>query len=875
MAVDEKQHWHRISALFDRALDLPEADRIAFVLAESDADPAIRDEVIGLLCAAEQTPACLDEKAVNLVPTAVLESLAEPSEPEDESGRMIGPYRLSRLIGRGGMGAVYAAERGDGQFHQQVALKLLPIHGGGRIRERLLAERQVLAGLSHPSIARLLDGGVSEDGRPYFVMEYVDGQPIDVFCLNPGVSIEDRLELVIAVCEAIHSAHQSLVVHRDLKPSNILVLDARSSGDVRVKLLDFGIAKVLSETDSDIDSSLRTRTGERWMTPSYAAPEQVTGKPTTTATDVYQLGVLLHEVLTGVRPFDGADSGAFELQRAICDEPPTPPSRTTQRLRTGSRAARRAIDSGMIRGDLDAIVLRALRKEPAARYSSAEAMAEDLRRFLRKEPVLARHGSARYRMLRFISRNRTVVTIAAIATAAVIASSVIYAHNLSQARAEAEAAARTAEAEAENRAEIANFLINVFTEADPTSREGQIVTVDDVLERAADQVLSALDEVDSRQLEFLRVIGQVQIARGEYEAAERLLFEAQERLAGLDRPLELARVQISMVYLLREQRQFARAEPLLVKALPVLRDHMERDAVDILQAELLYVNILIGLDRLDAADSLLQQVLSLIGASPNRERVLLHALGTLGILRRAQGRYADAASANHDLIALLEKRGEGETSDAGTTWNNLGFALRQQQDWVGAAAAYRRALSIVAKIYGEAHPYNLISLSNLASVYSSQGWHDQAIEILEQRLALTRKSYESEHWRVGVALSGLAQAYLDAGDAETAAPLFQEAVGIWEEVLGGDHVWTKAGRMLLAAALQIGGYADEARETRRSGLAFDDVALLDSNSRSWLQWVVKTYQNHGNEVLADSYQRLLDGNAVDGSGASAPEGRSR
>src|SRR5690606_11886872 len=318
---------------------------------------------------------------------------------------------------------VYLAERADGTFEQQVALKLMrAVPGRHDLEARFRAERQILASLNHPHIARVFDGGMAEDGRPYLVMEYIEGAPIDAYCDQRRLSVRERLRLFQKVAEVVHFAHRNLVVHRDLKPSNILV-----TNDGSVKLLDFGIAKLL---DPEGDREAVTRTGNRWMTPEYAAPEQVRGEAITTATDLYQLSVVLYELLTGRSPFQAAGRSAFEIEKAVCEEEPTRPSTAvTETHETAtdtapltpeavSRARKTEVQAlrKTLSGDLDAIVLKGLRKEPTARYASAEAMVEDVKRYLAGLPVEAQRGSTGYRLRKFVQRNRgAVLAVAAFA----------------------------------------------------------------------------------------------------------------------------------------------------------------------------------------------------------------------------------------------------------------------------------------------------------------------------------------------------------------------------------------------------------------------------------------------------------------------------
>jgi tetratricopeptide (TPR) repeat protein len=372
----------RIEAIFNEALSLPVAERPALIDARCDRDPALISEVLSLLraCAAEA------------LATAALSPIPGMKPGGLPPRKRIGPYELDRLLGRGGMGAVYLAHRADGHFEQQVAIKLIDLPlATDFFRERFRQERQILAGLQHPLIARLLDGGVSDEGDLYLAMEYVDGIPIHRFCEQKSLTVRQRLALFASVCDAVQYAHQNLVVHRDLKPDNILI-----ASDGTPRLLDFGTAKLLSPSLLGPGSDV-TRLGYQSFTPQYASPEQVLGNPITTASDTYSLGVLLYLLLTGALPYELKEFTTAEMVRVICQEPPRRPP-----VAAGSN---RRLDP-----DLEAIVLKALRKEPQQRYLTAQQLASDVRSYLDGQPVTARRGTLRYRAGKFIGRNRIALS---------------------------------------------------------------------------------------------------------------------------------------------------------------------------------------------------------------------------------------------------------------------------------------------------------------------------------------------------------------------------------------------------------------------------------------------------------------------------------
>jgi serine/threonine protein kinase len=425
--VTGADRWRRIEALFDEAADLPAAERATFLSAACGQDLAMRSEIESLLAA--------DEKAADFLEQPVVVSGSAPSPPASLVGRRIGHYAVESKIGEGGMSTVYLAVRADDVYRQKVALKVLA-YGADRsdLSARFRAERQILASLDHPGIARLLDGGTIEDGRPYLVMEYIAGFPIDQYCDAHRLGVDARVDLFRQVCAAVQYAHQNLVVHRDIKPSNILV-----TADGVPRLLDFGIAKLLegAQMPGTIEA---TMTGLRLMTPQYASPEQVEGGAITTATDVYSLGVLLYFLLTGQSPYRLATTTPDALQRAVLAQDPERPSTAAGRStgegpppseRAGGAGPTREASSearGLrpqqlrrkLRGDLDNIVLMALRKEPGRRYASVALLSEDLRRYREQLPVAAQPDTLGYRVRKFVGRHRAGVAAAAIGLALIL-----------------------------------------------------------------------------------------------------------------------------------------------------------------------------------------------------------------------------------------------------------------------------------------------------------------------------------------------------------------------------------------------------------------------------------------------------------------------
>jgi tRNA A-37 threonylcarbamoyl transferase component Bud32 len=502
----------RVITLFEQALAVPRARRTEFVREVSGDDVALRQELGSLVEAHESASGYFDDLADHVASAAYAVVVERAPGGQRWEGRRIGAYRLVHEVGRGGMSRVFLAERADGQFEQRVALKLLrPGFDSDVDVMRLRAERQILASLSHPNIARLLDGGVTDDGLPYLVLEYVDGVAVDRYCESRALSTRQRLEIFLTIADAVEYAHHHAVVHRDLKPSNILV-----ASDGTVKLLDFGVAKLLDQSAPGARPT--TQTGYRWMTPEYAAPEQILGAPVTPRTDVYQLGVVLYQLLAGRTPFGRRVATLYELETAVLGEDP---------------------DSlgGILRGDLDAIVFRALRKAPAERYASVSECADDVRRHLTGHPVRARRQTLGYRTRRFVLRNRMRLAVAAVVLLLTATSATAVRVERARTR-RALAAGRLGVGTVDS---IARFVDQLVAMSAPGVALMDTTTARRLLERTPGHA-RALASQPERRAQVLEAAGRVHAKLRQYDAAISLMQSAlvirrrlgETRRAGVD-----------------------------------------------------------------------------------------------------------------------------------------------------------------------------------------------------------------------------------------------------------------------------------------------------------------------------------------------------
>jgi tetratricopeptide (TPR) repeat protein len=503
---DSTTFIQRAETVFQEALAAPESQRPALLEALCKGDALLLEEVRSLL------KACAVEETV----TASCHSDAESNAGKLRGSRRLGPYELDRLVGRGGMGAVYLAHRADGQFEQQVAVKLIDLPFVTNLfRERFRQERQILARLSHPNIARMMDGGVSEDGELYLVMEYADGVSIERYCKEHSLSVRERIELFQSICAAVRFAHQNLVVHRDLKPGNILVLE-----DGTPKLLDFGTAKLLTPMEAAVAGEF-TRQGLYSYTPQYASPEQILGHPISTSSDIYSLGVLLFLLLTGVLPYELKEFTTDEMVRVVCENQPPKPSEMAE--------------SGALDSDIDCIVLKALRKEPEERYASVDQLMGDLQAYLNGRPVMAHLGSFRYHATKFARRNKLALTAAALLCATVLAGvgGVVW-----QARI-ANTERRKAESRAEDLRKLSNQLLSEIDEAIqkiPGSTPAQKLLVSTVLEHLD---RASKDASGDPQMEVDLADAYVRLANVQGNPYDQNIGDTEGALGSLDKALSI------------------------------------------------------------------------------------------------------------------------------------------------------------------------------------------------------------------------------------------------------------------------------------------------------------------------------------------------
>ncbi|MGE0441822.1 MAG: tetratricopeptide repeat protein [Gemmatimonadales bacterium] len=740
----DPERLRQIRVLFDAVADLPPGERPA-ALAAVDAD--LRAEVEALVAAAERTADFLGRPAF---PRAAAENLV---------GTRLGPYEMVRLVGRGGMGVVYEAFRADDQYRKRVAVKLVQRGLDSELTfARFRRERQILANLEHPGIATLLDGGVTPDGRPFLVMEYVTGEPITAWCDARRLGVRERLELFRRIGDAVRYAHLNLVIHRDLKPANILVTE-----DGAVRLLDFGIAKLVDE-GVEPDGPI-TRGANRPYTPQYASPEQIRGAPLTTGSDVYSLGVILFELLTGRRPHKADGIGLHDLERRVLDAPPPRPSTAVTPDAAVARGEALVRLRRRLEGDLDQIVLAALAPDPLARYRSVDALGDDIQRFLDGRPVEVRGPGLGYRARKFVGRNRLAVATTAMIAVGLVGGLVA-----------TSALARRAQ-QAQDRAErVAGFLREILSSVRPATG-GRDVPVSEALDSASARLASGLADRPDVRGEVEGVIGGSYDALGRYPEAERHLREAAALLGR------------------------TRGEA----------------AVPTLHALNALGNNLLSQGRLDAADTVLHRVVEIAGPGSAADTVRLVALDNLGSLAHRRGASAEAERYHREVLEI-RRRMLGPNDDLlAVSINNVAVALGEQNRWPESEAMHREALAILERNYPDGGTLVADAQNALATALDLQGKTAAADSAYQRVVAMRRRLLGEEHPDYAFTLFNYAGFVFDQGRFDQAARLSRAVLALRGRTLGESHP-------AVAAALQTLGRCLD----RLGDQAGAEAALLES-----------------------------------------------
>jgi eukaryotic-like serine/threonine-protein kinase len=770
----DAERWRRARDLFDSLIELPRAQWNDQLARRCGGDAELAREVRALLEAdsGDTTEVDLGARA-----PAVLDDIAAQEEAAEHArlrGQRVGPYRLCEPIGRGGMGAVWLAERDDGEYRHQVAVKL--IRSGwdaAAVMTRFRAERQILATLQHPNIAHLLDGGVTGDGKPWLALEYVDGCDIAAFCDREHLSLAQRLVLFVTVCEAVAHAHARLVVHRDLKPSNILVSRAGE-----VKLLDFGIAKLM-------DTRVMQASATRAFTPEYAAPEQLRGEIATTSVDIYALGLLLYELLTGRRPYKAENSTPAAYERAILDREPTRPSVAVLDTLDGADAAalaqRRELSPQRLRkelrGDLDAIVLKALRKDPAQRYATVGDLIADLQAHRASRPVAARRGGWRYRAQRFVIRHALATALAATAVLALCIGLAVALWQAQQARLQRDIAVH----ESARAQRTAGFLADLFTQADPNVNQGRELTASQLLDAGADQLRNGeLDSDPTLKAGLLLVLAQARRALGANDLDDGLVDEAIRRATQADDLLLRLEAQELKAAMLGSDSQLQPAIALLQQVMAATPQDDARFLLLRRRSAIDAANISSGLARDEDVERYLRQAHALQQQMPGDAEVWRNdAVPPLAFRLIRTDRAAEAESLLRAALAAEQARPQPHLLRQARLSEVLGMSLQNRENLDEAVDWSRRAMELKAQVYGKRpHGGLTTSVNNLGVMLVRANRIDEALPLLRQALALRREQLRANHPWIAQSLLNYGRVQDRSGDLAGARASFEESKAI-------------------------------------------------------------------------------------------------
>ncbi|MEZ4696480.1 MAG: protein kinase [Rhodothermales bacterium] len=847
----------RVEELFHRVKGLDDSER-ARVLRNF---PDLKDEVESLVRAhnAATEIGFLDHDS-----TGMQERVTKPQEdPHSLIGRQVGPYRFERYLGGGGMGDVYLAVR-QTPFKFLVALKIL--RKGLRTDEvlrRFDAERQILASLNHPNIAKLLDGGITDDGLPYFAMEYVEGLPLVAYAERNRLSIAERLALFGEVCNAVAYAHRNLIIHRDLKPQNILV-----TRDGTVKLLDFGIAKIINPNLADLSTPI-TQTRYRMLTPDHASPEQVRGEPLATTTDVYSLGVLLYELLTGVRPYVLASRTAAEIENLICEVDPPLPSRQTVASRSAltenQTDASPPLPSGSsertvrrLRGDLDNICMMALRKEAGRRYQSVEQLAADLERHLNGLPVLASRDSPLYRGLKFARRHAVPVWAGSLIVAMIIgfaAYSSVQARKLVGER-------NHARLEADKAAQVSSFVVDLFRMADPESAAGDTITVRSILDDGAARADKELADQPVLHADLLGVIASAYSNLGKYDRAMALLEQSvaiRRKLGDVDDSFLADLANLASFYAINSRAK--ESVRVFDEYIGYLSERLGPDHPEVLMTEMRRLGTAHVVKSAAVSDSILTlwtQLEPRVGELADADAAIVY--GDVADLYYTKRMFPEAEQAVVNAVRITERLEDTKPSDLGMLYNRMAWVYLEAEEPQQAYDAASRAVQIHDRIFPDGHRNRATSYGIQGEALSQLGRHDEGEMLLLKDLAMRRQVFGDLHPTIGRTLRYLGRVQERKAAYEKALDYYRQSTDIFRRMFGSDYLITRQYELSEVGALVGLRRYDEAESLMLSTyrLFADTRGEADNNAVEVARRLAEFYQARGNVHEAAQFAVLAN-----------------
>ena len=784
--------WENIETILDKALTLPEGERKDYINNKCCGDSKLKGEVTQLLDSITASEGWLENPKVYKqgLYQGVSNDIEGINTADSLIDQVVGNYTIKEKLGQGGMGTVYRAERSDGTFEHQVAIKVIRSEQAtdANIR-RFKRERNILAGLNHPGIARLFDGGITDQGIPYLIMEYIDGIAIDEYCRTNKLSIDERINLFKKVLDAVMYAHESLVVHRDLKPDNIFV-----TADGQVKILDFGISSLL-ETHGNTDSS-QLITGGRLLTLRYAAPEQVKEQPITTATDLYALGTVFYELLCGSHPLEMKEKSFYESEQLILSQnPPAPSANMSSEQQSFQR---------IIRGDLDAVALKALRKEPEQRYRTANHFLHDLAGYQQGLPVSARPYSLKYRSRKFLVRHKYAIGIAAGFLALIIALSTIYTLRITEER-------NNARLETQNAIQIKNLLNGILQQTNPFVQTNRNLSLVEILDNGSEEIRNSLENQPHVKAELLGIIGDNYVKLGEFVKGEKLLDEAID----LHKPSNLNSVErtyinnlsrLGLVYL-RTGRD-KKAETTYLKALETSRNtfgpksHLAADT---------YLSL--GLVYRDMGQYLKSREYyntALTLADSSQKQIIAHSIGNLADAYRDQGMFEEAINLHKRSLKLNYQILDSPHPTLASAYNSLAFTYQQSGQYQKADSLHQIALSMRRTLFPPDHHHIASSLVRLGLLKIKQLLPRKAEKYLTEGYDILSSKLPENHWQVIGARGGLAVSRAMQGKFEANLPVVEEAYQKYMGKFGPDDWRTREAAGALASLYRIWGKTEKA-----------------------------------------------------------------
>ncbi len=807
----DTQRWRKLDLILDQVLDLPAAERNPKIHELCGDDAGLIEDVITFLNDTARADGFL-EKPAGENAAQLIEQSSRNWDPASRLGGMIGPYRLVGILGEGGMGIVYVGERDDGQYKKSVAIKLmLALGADSPLRPRFLAERQMLAKLDHPYTARLLDGGITDDGFPYIVMELVEGLSVLEYCDKRDLDLEARLRLFEGVCAAVEDAHRHLVLHCDLKPANILV-----TPEGHPKLLDFGIGRWLDPEEDGPGADRKPSRG--MMTLAYASPEQLRGEPMTTASDVFSLGVVLHELLTGIRPWELEDLGPEESATKVTSTRAQLPSAIAMDPRWRSR----------LKGDLDAIILKAVAPDPHQRYGSVHELAEDMRRHRGQLPVEAVESSPIYRFGKLIARNRAATLGVVLVIISIIAGVAGTAWQARVASRERDAA----RLEAQHAGAVSEFLTGLFKISDPDENDGADVTAREVLDRGYEQ-LGELDDQGELQVALRKTMAHVYDKLGLHEQSREIFKEvlaAHIELYG-NESTQATDTRISLAITCMESSHFDEAEAHLQECLDIRRAQEPQNPNWLSMPLRSMARVADYKGEEQRAIELYEQSFSMMGPDSHADRMDMgRAYNNYASALSGVGRFAAADSAFADAERCWMESLEENHTYFGALYSNWALTVSQLDDFPRAEELHLKALAIKRKLKHNKVQIG-VSLINLGNLMVTDGRPSEGLPLLLEAVEINREAFGANHLYTAAAVINVGSAEMALGNFDAAEKNFQEGERAFREIFGNEHAAVAIAHTRLGQAAHQRGNLDRAEQILRESIAIHRPLLPSQKHR--------------------------------------------